>query len=809
MMRTFIKILSKFALLLALLTVSCHDDFAERHAGDSHPTIPFDFNWKMTQDLSVTVDAPIVAGSKFNYAIIRIYSSPTLTEDNRLAEGMVTPQKNTFSTAFTLPSVSEDICVQTILPDGTTSSQVIPITATQLHVSGAVMKSMATQAPVVRTSTSRAKKQSSMPTDYPTFKEPNAADFDEVATIATTPDAVRDLAGGWSGSTNYPARAAYYIPAGAHIDGNLTLQGSNQHPILYVAGTFNASSLHVGQASLVVLPGGRVEITGSLTAQNSGETGKAAIYTFDGGTLTTGIANLSCKCVVNQGVFNINRLLDINGSCDFYNTASGEIVTENFVFSNSGLLANDGKFTVYETMSANGSHQMTHYENSTFTTDGCVLESGVTLTLKGQCTMHELDLRGSLYVNCSALIEELDAENGKIYISSGACLETYDAEFNNSQLSLAAQSLFIAKEFEGPRGNKIINKEKDNDNTLKAVVMFKQAEARGTDFQGPIEVVYDYSNLDSDYRLSTKKFKKGATLVPVQTVNIQASECNGGKGSITPKPEPEPEYYDKKGALYTYCFEDNWPWFGDYDMNDLVVAVSVDARIKIATDEVESITIHWEPKATGATRKIACAIQLDKIPTDLVASVSTTHTMGAGPFVTEGGLERDNAQAVVPLFNSVREVFPSTSVYINTSRDMPKVQTTRHTTTITFNRPVRTTEVLESTMNLFLVINPMEVEEFSRTMEIHMAYYEPTKHAIVNIYNTVLADSPYKYYAMGGNLSDNGMMWGLMIPGNFRYPAEMQDIRKTYLSFMKWAGGGAAEDKEWYNGEVNAELLYE
>ena len=37
---------------------------------------------------------------------------------------------------------------------------------------------------------------------------------------------------------------------------------------------------------------------------------------------------------------------------------------------------------------------------------------------------------------------------------------------------------------------------------------------------------------------------------------------------ITPDPEPEPEFVEVNGLPYTYCFEDGWPWIGDYDMND-------------------------------------------------------------------------------------------------------------------------------------------------------------------------------------------------------------------------------------------------
>lgn len=57
--------------------------------------------------------------------------------------------------------------------------------------------------------------------------------------------------------------------------------------------------------------------------------------------------------------------------------------------------------------------------------------------------------------------------------------------------------------------------------------------------------------------------------------------------AITPDPEPEPEFVEVNGLPYTYCFEDGWPWIGDYDMNDVVVVVSVDRRSDKETGKVD------------------------------------------------------------------------------------------------------------------------------------------------------------------------------------------------------------------------------
>ena len=69
--------------------------------------------------------------------------------------------------------------------------------------------------------------------------------------------------------------------------------------------------------------------------------------------------------------------------------------------------------------------------------------------------------------------------------------------------------------------------------------------------------------------------------------------------SETSDPEPEPEIIEVIGAPYTYCFEDGWPWIGDYDMNDVVVVTGIDRLVNKESGKVGSIRINWELKAAG------------------------------------------------------------------------------------------------------------------------------------------------------------------------------------------------------------------
>ena len=185
------------------------------------------------------------------------------------------------------------------------------------------------------------------------------------------------------------------------------------------------------------------------------------------------------------------------------------------------------------------------------------------------------------------------------------------------------------------------------------------------------------------------------------------------------------------GAPYTYCFEDGWPWIGDYDMNDVVVVTGIDRLVNKESGKVGSIRINWELKAASAAHLNAFAVQLDKVAASQVASVETTNTaFGKGAFAGPG-LESGNEYAVIPLFNTAQEILGE-GTYINTSKGTAPVPTVKHTTTVTFTQPVDAAAVLESAVNAFIVVNSKSSGVFSRDTEVHMPTYKPTGFAVVS-----------------------------------------------------------------------------
>lgn len=98
--------------------------------------VPADFKWETTRDLDISVGMPSVTGSAPQYAVIRVYSSPILSDGNIVAMGVVTPSRPVFETAVTIPAGIGNIYVQTTLPDGTVAVSMEPVAAS-VNVAGA------------------------------------------------------------------------------------------------------------------------------------------------------------------------------------------------------------------------------------------------------------------------------------------------------------------------------------------------------------------------------------------------------------------------------------------------------------------------------------------------------------------------------------------------------------------------------------------------------------------------------------------------------------------------------------------------
>lgn len=788
-------------LATALLAGACQKEVGANDPDPTvYPAISADFDWMLTRDMNITVEAPVVDdGKNPDYAVVRLFCSPILTDDNLIAKGVVKASAP-FRTALTLPAGAENVYVQTTLPDGVKSVRMYPVRET-VHAAPAAMTAASSAAPRMVLA-----REELLPSDMPACPDLSLraeADFEPQAIIRGIESGKSyQLGANWA----FHAAAEYLIPAGAEIDGSIDLSGNQapyRTPVLYVAGKLTLSRVQIGGATLAVLPGGEVTI-GKVETNAVAE--NPAVYVFEGGTFSADEVNLSGKTLVNKGTVRIvgkEGELDANNSTVIYNAASGVFTVRDVELTNQTKVYNDGSFTA-EDLELNSEAVFDNYANGKLTvTDECSLTNRAVLRQDGIAEFRELDAEGGgmIYINCHTVADEVDSEGGKFLFGAGAGFDARDVELQNTLVEMASASIFTMDLYneDGEEGGTHITGIAAEDQTPAVVVIREKAVSSqwwGTKFRQALEVVY--TNHDK-YKIDKGSLIDGAVMRMEQTVIIPEYRCNGGREPVVPEPEPEPaeEYEMVPGAAYTYCFEDNWPWFGDYDMNDAVVVVNVGRNISKDGGKVKSLVIEWEPKAAGTTYTVAFAVQLDKVRASEVASVTSTFTgFGSGPFARQG-LEEGQEFAVIPFFNSTKEVLSGSNTWPGQTSP-----TNRYTTTVEFAQPVDASAVVESAMNFFIVVK-------ERSNEIHQPGYCVTSLGVTGKGCTLPSD-PFKFYmASGERTADNYMMWSLRIPGDFRYPAEGKDIRSVYAHFLTWAASNGTQHSEWYEGDADESRIYQ
>ena len=251
------------------------------------------------------------------------------------------------------------------------------------------------------------------------------------------------------------------------------------------------------------------------------------------------------------------------------------------------------------------------------------------------------------------------------------------------------------------------------------------------------------------------------------------------------KPSDEKEY---SLGRYTYAFEDLWPNFGDYDMNDIVLIT--EASLHVKNNFVTKTVLKCRLAAIGATRRIAAAVQLDRVAPNTINRIeySTRTNFTENLFQTNtNGTEQGQSLAVVPLFDNAHAFagFNGTPI-VGTYRDTP-FDAKEFTVTIYLEeQSVEEAKLTLDNWNFFITCNAQQ----GKRMEIHLINGKAT-----DLFDTSLVGgvvfSPGTPFRAKGNFC-----WAMQIPGEFRFPLENNNIRQSFENFDSWI---TKPEYDWYN----------
>lgn len=259
-------------------------------------------------------------------------------------------------------------------------------------------------------------------------------------------------------------------------------------------------------------------------------------------------------------------------------------------------------------------------------------------------------------------------------------------------------------------------------------------------------------------------------------------------------------YYPAENQFTSLAFEDLWNEYGDYDFNDLVVAINY-AMHKNAQNEYTKIVAKYHVKCVGATLNNGFGILLNTLPSNIESVEGNVLTGSSSCSFYENGAENGGLnQSIIIMYDAINDYLGTSMV--NTIPEGNAMEIDTITVTINFAQPVA--DLGTAPFNPFMVVGQQ------RSKEIHLIDNTPSELFDFAQLGKGVDDSDQslgRYF-----VSETNLPWAIEIPTDFEYPIEYCDITNAYLKFKEWAESAGTLYPDWYennSGYRNASNIYQ
>lgn len=589
-----------------------------------------------------------------------------------------------------------------------------------------------------------------------------------------------------------------------------SLSNSNRATV-YIQGNWEpAQAITQNYLDIIVLKGGTIEGT-DLKLQNASNLtiqsgAKIKIAKLEGNTQST---------ICNFGEIEVDNLL-LNSFDLLYNGNKVD-VKHNIDASKGGSIHNFGELDVEKEIKLNTSSIVYNAAGSELEAEKYTAAGSKNVNF-GEMEFDTYDsgeAGGSLYNNCMLFVEHMKA-GGIIYLDHGVIAEEKEDDknkdyfeeaddiyfYDNAKLTLANGSMIKAEKITINSGFSAIG-EGDEASLLKVTDKL-QIDNWSNKFSGKLYISGKISCSHKDM------YQAGSEVIFSSKPDIIITGCNGK----TELPDPAPEPSDPNFPIivddnhnYTYLFEDQWPLYGDYDMNDIVLEIK---HRKTSIDKWNKITeldLTIELTAVGAQKAIAAAIMFDEIPASAITQ-PVTYANNYRPIsfdLTDKNIEKGQDYAVVPLFDNAHALMerPAGS-FVNTVSGSDNNQKDSKIINFTLRFDPASAPSSDAVninkLNLFII-----TDRGSKRKEIHVAGYQPTKLANTELFggnNDASSVNGKKYY-----ISKDNLAWGIIVPTQFKWPLEYTKIQNAYKQFAGWVTSSGVNNTKWWNDFDNTKVF--
>lgn len=492
---------------------------------------------------------------------------------------------------------------------------------------------------------------------------------------------------------------------------------------------------------------GNVSVTNTMTLHSG-----ATLY--NGGTITSkDIAINSNTQIINDNKIELEGEFNLPSNFSLEN--NGEIYGKKMIANSDAVITNKN-IIIFETIS---------FTNPTVN-NSCSMEATISFYANGI----KLNLTQG-YIKAP----KMEFQNGVVNLNNGSMLE-------------ATTRLDI------PPGYATFYGKGENTSMIKSPIIAGQ----GFTYDGNLAIESD-NHVEKSPHWTNFHVQNGAYITKIGESKVTIEVCTGTKNEGNKGEEPEEPKFPiivDDTHNYAYLFEDQWPLYGDYDMNDLVMIIKERTISLNKNNKVEEFKLSIDLAATGATKSIGAAIMLDGVPASAIMQpVEFSDNSLIKSFnLNSNKIENGQDYAVIPLFDDAhkalgRDRYEQINTFVNHSNN---TNVKNISFTIKLSNLISPDELNINKLNVFIFVEGNR----NNRKEIHVIGYQPTKLANTDLFggnNDNSSVSGKKYY-----ISKDNLAWGIMVPTDFKWALEYVNIKTVYSLFTDWVTSGGVKNQEWW-----------
>lgn len=519
--------------------------------------------------------------------------------------------------------------------------------------------------------------------------------------------------------------------------------------------------------------GGTIRVCGSnVSFQNANLNNGSTLIITATGSASFGNLNMNGASTVfqNWGTVSMNSSFSPGGAV----TNEGTINTNNdYNLNSQSSTTNNGTINVGQSMNVNG--------NTTLTNNGLIV------------TNDDFKVNGTgLFINNCRLWTKKEFHNNNTVRNYGYIRVDMESKINGgSELGMYNGAMFRTQDI-------IINGTIKGYSNPSLVKVLDETRINGGGQVINAIQYCDQNGIETNNGTIGSGAAQGCNLyIPTTSCNPEGngapscpdSDNDGVCNANDCYPNDANKAYCNSVPTGTLAFEDQWPFTGDYDMNDVVISYTYNV-VTNAANKVVRVEATYVLRATGGSFQNGFAVQFP------VERAKVGNVSGAT-------LEAGQTNAVLVLFSNMHQVNSAWNTIPSAATCQP---TTINVSFDIANGP----SLLDFGLSAYNPFIWNGSAGFGRGYEIHLPGKLPTDLATNALFGTGRD---------GSNLNSGDTYvtkttrfpWAINIPSSFDYPIEKADINSAYTKFASWVSSGGNQFSNWYsntNGYRNSGNIY-